>query len=931
MNAQEKLTEAKKKFELLKLNQDEFSIVERLMDANEIKKNIAQDSVIEEECRHNHVINKTRGELIDTILDFQRSIVENVSISTCTDACKNKIDFDYAETKKKLIELISHTISNVDHYNDDRHLLGNFERLNVFLREIQDNLLDDRYKILLMAKYQSGKTTTLKAFCGGMDIGVTGKGDATTAVPSEVKYSNEERIDVIWKTKEEVREIFSLENYMPELKDIDLDDQAIREEMLRKIEDIRTQENYRNNNAIEASRYYALCSFVLKYWGTPELDRIRENMLTKQDVLKYSTFPQFPTKEKWYQVWETRGMESFPMEKCIFVFMKKISISLPFKTLEMMNGLIVDCPGLFASAYDTKVTEDLMRTAEAILFIISQGSTIGEDESEIYIALKKLKERYSDYESKLFIADNKSFLIGESLENMIPSDERAVYRLFGNNVPFFGYDAKFAYLEQIKKTYDNNDLDENSIKSFILQNPKIEYVRNPITGKRESKSIQCNTFDEAWENAINEYELKNFSIGDSNFDELLKSIQTFIEQNKAYALIVTEGINKIEHKLIDIQTNLAKDYKEPYLKGRQELESIWKRRIQKAQEFENFANDEIDNRLFEVQGDTSKSLCKRLSESIYKKLFSNEIYDSLCDEISSIIFDKILSITYLKIRESRGGQFALNLLGNFSESIGVLPHCPITLKEYMNDLVGEQIESTISHRFNYWNTLLSSDQDVDFKYMFADSVNKFKNDIERRWRDIYRDDELLRDQMYSYYYVSSSISHFIGDYHNCVRRNMDVNDSAIGEKFFMDLSGLALALAGIVGGIVAIIIMGGPLSLLIAAVTTAGGFLGKSKLKKRAEKEFKEGIKPDIKKQLKASGLDEEIMKIVSNNVSQLLTAVKRKTILDMKKLQAQRDQAMANLDSADKEERCFMAVNMMQFLGEQVTKYEKFKESLIP
>ena len=945
MNAQEKLTEAKRKFDLLKLNQDAFSIGERLLDANVIKKKIAQDSILEEECRHNHDINKTRGELIDSISDFQRSIVESVSISRLSSVKKDEVDFDYAETKTKLGELIQHTISNVEKYDKDRQSLENLEGLNASLGEIYQNLLDDRYKILLMAKYQSGKTTTLKTFCGGMDIGVTGRGDATTAVPSEIRYSKEESIDVAWKTKEDVREIFSLEDYMPELKYIDIDDEASREKMLQEIETIRKQEDYAENNSLKASRYFALCSFVLKYWGTPELNRIQEKALTKQEVLKYSTFPIFGPKERWYNVWENSGMESFPIEKCVFVFMKQISISSPFKTLERMNSLIVDCPGLFASAYDTKVTENLMKKAEAILFIISQGQTVGGDESEIYKALAKLKTEYSDYESKLFIADNKSFLNDDSLETMIPSDKETIIRLFGKNVPFFGYDAKLAYLEQIKKSYDNNDLDETSIQSFIRQNPKIEYVKDPITdkfvkdpktGKRKTKTIPVKTFDEAWENAIKEYEFKNLSIGDSMFEELQQSIQTFIEQNKAYALIISEGINKIENELVGIQRNLASGHKEPYLKGRQELENDWNRRIERAEEFEAFANNEIHSRLFNVREEVAaKSLCDRLSDSVYKKLFSDEIYDSLCDNIISEILANLKIIAYLKMKEkmkeSKIGQFALDLFGTFGDVIDEIICDGTTLEDFMSSLMSKQIESTISKRVDYWNTLLSSNQDNDFNGLFAADIENFKHDIEKRWMLTYKDDELLREQMDSYYYISSSTSKFFEYAQYGKQHTTDVQGLAIFGKFVLDLSGLMAAVGGIIVGIVAALIASAPLAALISAAGAAGsGFWLKRKLMEKAEREFKEDTKPGLKKQLDASGLYTEIKKMVSGQVRQLLTRFKDNTVFDKEKLNAQRDQAMANLESADKEERCFKAVDMMQFLGEQISEYEELKKSLM-
>lgn len=715
LTPEEKLNVAIESFEILKDNLDNFSIKEQLEMASSIRDNLSADECLIAGCVEDTELSTKRMQLLDRIHKLQMDLIqenikkdEEISFSSC-----RVIDFDKA--KMALVKMIDDELaSNIFERAELTSLFKSIkecEAHNDTLKRVSSDCKFGKYKVLIMGDFQSGKSTTLDAFCDGRHICAIGRGTATSAVPVYATYSEKESMTIHWRQKNQFIVIFDkIKQYLQNFdwESFDLDEFHSREDLFNAIELLRNSTNCPNVGEGDA-KFLMLCSFILVYYGTRELQEKKSSL---QFISEISNITKFPDNGE--SIWEKSGIEKFTIDDALFIFIDYVECFIPSSTLKELNCTVIDSPGLFNSSYDTMVTETAMKEAHAIMYILPYHKGIGMDECK---SLYTIKNNYSDVHRKLFIVNN---LILTDDNEFYDSNCRQIKSMFGPQKHVYQYDGRLAYLTQLKKLYSLGlALDKDY--SYLMS-----VAKKGFSGVINNKTF--NDFDDAWA-----YHTKKYELEDTHLEEVLEicgfkgitnALKQFIADNESYAVIVSNGLHPMRNELISVKNSLFRSYIEPYISSHEDLVRLWENRINIANAFQEHVRKEAEKKLFSSQNG-HRSLHERMAEEEYLKLFTEDFYTELSEAMSGALYDNKHCLLLQMFDKT---EFKKIIAEWSSPWIKYRTIELVRLKMgYLVDNMERQIDETVENMFTpvidnfekelqeYWSNEFGEDKDVSLK------------------------------------------------------------------------------------------------------------------------------------------------------------------------------------------------------------------------
>ena len=885
------INRASEDINILKNYQNSLEIIDQLRLASFIRDYLVQNEIVTLVCDQESSLGEMRNKNIDEVSKIQYDIIYGLNNNTFSVIYKHKEIKDYPSAKKKLTELVSREIKNISDFikadHDVSQLCTVFSDHLETCKSIISNCNNDKYVVLLMGEDQSGKTTTLNAFGGGRKIGTIGKGDKTSAVPLALSYADEESVTPIWKEKEDLLEDLShIQLYMPvDMNKVNIDDAQTRDDLQAKIEIIRRGIEMKEFDLPKGDlQFLALSSIILGFWDSIDLEQLKNKEISINDVPQLTRFP-----EEMNDRWRKSGLKTFKkIEEVAFVFIKKIECRCPSEVLKEMNGVILDCPGLSASAYDTLVTENAMKEANAILYLFPRAKASGE---QIEDSLDKIKKLYPDFHSKLMFANNLQYS-DQNSRSILAANRNTVKQKFGDDYELYSYDARNAYLGQIKRSSDLGVLDPYSKNAFVDDHCFID-----LHGGKH----YYHDFDEAWYVLSQPFKTSEEAINDSEFNKLTSTLVSFIENNKAYSIIISNGLGLLKSELLNIKSHISLSYIEPYLKDKDELEKQWNKREELLLKFESIASQKINEALFE------SSLEKELSDSIYEKLFSEEFFDSLSKDICNILYDNVKTLKELKDNKEE-------------------------FEKYTNAIASDRINNMVQQRISFCNGLLYSNQDKDFQKYFIQKIDAFVDNMDIIWDEKFFSNDLLFKGLRSKYYsipkdtskFTLSVKELLFD----VSTDEENVSSSVMIKKIGEYTGGAIGIGGY-GAFFYSCAVSGPIGWIIGGLTLCvGGLYLIVGFDEYSKKRFIKKMSPGLKKQL-AEGLGKALRPIISNNIHQLFDQFISDLKVEKKAFSQDKDFSMARKDNPDLESNCFNAVKVMKRIDEQIGLYDHFYSNL--
>lgn len=519
---------------------------------------------------------------------------------------------------------------------------------------VHKKLVSNEFNIVLIGEFQGGKSTTFDAVCDGREISPRGSMVKTSACRISAQNlpdaDAEEYAELRWKSDEELLmtmvDLISsrLREKNPErfltmsepemVKNLNLankvDVQLIREclddEWAFYCSD-RASYDPDSNGILDVLRISLL---IAKFVDCPELVELRKKEKIPVDELnQLVTFP-----DKWEARWTGTNSGDFTFMESAFAFLGGVMCYIHSPNLARLGCVITDCPGLFASTWDTEVARQAMFEADAILYLIGGIRQMSQGD------VKALKEiRLANQAHKLFFAVNLRGKKSAFETNILPTDVALL-----NNVGFEDvkdstvhlFHALLGLCSRNGKTMAEGTMEECSKVRFVnvAKRKDAGYSDDPKQCWRELVLELLRELGESNPDSIVSDYSKLGAV--SGLDVLFDVIEKTVINKKAEALLVTGGSALVNKAFSELEHNLCAQ-EEMSRKTLEEFEQQAKAARQALGDFTTQAKTEIGRITEERQG-------KALAYDFFDNVIVKNA-DALSSQVANGLADKLMNFS----------------------------------------------------------------------------------------------------------------------------------------------------------------------------------------------------------------------------------------------------------------------------------------------
>jgi hypothetical protein len=428
IEATEFILQEEEKFKLLQQTDQYFSVAERFELSRSISSQVTSNDCLRNYCIADNDVSARRKGLLENIQSYQQSIIKTIANQSSVlslDETYNVRDFDSAS--RTLLNLTEEELNHgfVKNVPSDlqKNITGYSSHLST-LENVVSHLQGDVYNILIVGEYQSGKTTLINAIVG-KPVGAIGDGNATSAVPVSYTYGKHESIKIVLRSKERIMELLSiLGRYIEDanLDSFDIDDATQRATLLNQLNLLRRDENRCPLIGDPGCKAIAICGIILRYYGTTALKNAVDRKYSIHDIAYLTRFPKGNNGSEFHAIWKKRGEQAFNINVSLFAFIERVECVIDSRNLKKLNCSIVDSPGLFSNDYDTLVTENEMRRADAILYVLPYDKKASQFNNSSLITIR---DKYPDVVRKLFVVNNHNS--ADRKKNFVEANRATLY------------------------------------------------------------------------------------------------------------------------------------------------------------------------------------------------------------------------------------------------------------------------------------------------------------------------------------------------------------------------------------------------------------------------------------------------------------------------------------------------------------------------
>lgn len=482
---------------------------------------------------------------------------------------------EYTSHRQKLLGLMDETLAIEDLPVETREELQDSKR----------TLLEDSFEIVLIGEFQGGKSTTFNALCDGREISPRGALIKTSACRisahnlSDLSKAEYARIE--WKSdvellktiidlvapgikkrdsrrfpevlpnsvligevsKHQTKNLPSAFKPLDIIKDVKLLKSVLKEEW----------EAFRENpvayDRVSSGRQDMLyiATIIVEHCASREVKKHLAAKCEEMSVADMAKFVKFP--DKWEERWDKYPHTSFSDLEVLFAFIARVDCFIHSENLGRMGCVITDCPGLFASDWDTRVATDAMKSAHAIAYLFGGDRAIGSQETAALQHIRSLgleKNLFYVFNAKTRIGQAKNTIVSENVSKLrnqgykFENGELNIYHaLLGlcsrnatqivNNTDGFSQDR---FCELARRIYEETFVDAKEAWGRVVDDNLYNYLDRCDHGKIQELVNSPTMLGEC-----------------SGLDSIVNKIEKFVLERRARSLLVDRGANRVKNAI----------------------------------------------------------------------------------------------------------------------------------------------------------------------------------------------------------------------------------------------------------------------------------------------------------------------------------------------------------------------------------------------
>jgi hypothetical protein len=472
------------------------------------------------------------------------------------------------------------------------------------LRKLRRDMDAQKFKVVLVAPFQGGKSTVFNTVVGGRELSPTGTGLATSSCVVEAHYleDGDEYVEIEWRSEQDLLAGFIgvLLQHMDGEVSRDKGDQ-------HKIlwSDMTVCEAARRLSLDNPEHRYLLEGALPKVMRKAERD---PKALLQKDleylrigalVLKYrawmvkkqnSSNPSLIEAISWLKFpdgWHVRDLDDFRPEEVVFLFLKRVKFHLNSPALADLGAVVVDCPGRQAGNFDEAVAEEAISNAHAVMFLLGtrgKGISRGELETARWLAQQGTAER-------LFVVYNAK-KVSEYLvrDHFIPADIYQMNRVLRPALKLEDISVFNALLALRAKQYQAFEtLPEETVHELSDRSKRIYPPRHEKNlGRNErayARLLIEREIEDAYRDFTGEYPgtLNRARVAEieseSGWPVVLRQVTDFLAHRNGATLLLESGARPIQDELAKLNAEL-----EALMRAPEETRARWEEEKKRAKE-----------------------------------------------------------------------------------------------------------------------------------------------------------------------------------------------------------------------------------------------------------------------------------------------------------------------------------------------------------
>jgi len=596
------------------------------------------------------------------------------------------------------------------------------ERVKDSLNAIRSKVYENQFRIVLISEFESGKSTTFNAICGGQEISPRGHMLRTSGTVVSAQHTLDEKkvdtADVFWRSDRELLLCFAkyLVQTLKQLEPRRFEGCAHGEQlsaMLKLPQDIplikkavkkRVREFGSGVIPIEEEEALRIALLICEFHDDTMLEQMKQmKRFSVRDVEKMVCFPA-----KWSDFDLKSDQIPLSAYDCIFLFVKEVKLYIQSESLKRSGSVIIDCPGLSASDYDTKVAFDIVENADAI-WLIYNGKGMGAEDIRYAGQLLQLKNKH------IFFTVNSIANSDDNIRTHVISDYVKILKKLkckATAEDFHIYNALLALLAlQAEKLMDGT-LDEHSIRTIrshapkrlrelgvgtdVIIQSKVEGILNHTYGY-SSLILQKMNFDLFAKDKSGIAFIRELS----GLNKIVEKLENAVVAQKAKSILIDNGSEMVIELLKQVEADLLV-VEQAASDSATKMKAEFSAAEAKLEQFETFCANELT-----ILDD------KSIDHSLALDYWESVIVSSI-DEVAEKAAQRIASVNFNDVRQNPAEQ-----------------------------IVNEVFSEVVLPKATNWVNSIRSGENAAFKSLMDSKIKAIIRNTESRWALLLEDQPIL--------------------------------------------------------------------------------------------------------------------------------------------------------------------------------------------